>query len=287
MKYIVYSFLVLFLYSCAGQNKEKIALILGEWQGKEIVFQRNPIFIQGNDTVDYLKQTKYKMLIYTDSIGCVGCKLRLGDWRRFMAYIGTITDEQIQFLFFFSHLSVAAVNNVLKDYEFKIPVCVDVKDSIGILNDFPKDLRYQTFLLDDKNRVLIVGNPIYNPQIGYLISDVLKGQGLKVRQSKKQTSVRLGSDILNFGKFMYRETKKKEQVIIQNVGDIPLIVNDIMTSCDCISIECDNSSVSPGEDFVLNISYQPKRSGYFEETVTVYCNSASSPLIIKVKGKCM
>ena len=39
------------------------------------------------------------------------------------------------------------------------------------LNTFPKDSRYQTFLLDKYNKVVCIGNPTENPQI-----DVYKRQ---------------------------------------------------------------------------------------------------------------
>ena len=258
MKYIVCSLLVVFLCAC-DNNKKSIASMLSEWQGKEIVFQRRPIFTQGKDTVDYLKQTKYKILVYTDSIGCVGCKLRLEDWRRFMAHIKTVTNEPVQFLFFFSKLSPEKVNNILEDYQFEMPVCVDTRDSIGILNDFPEDFRYQTFLLDDKNKVLIVGNPIYNPKIGQLISDILESQDIKMGQSKEKTLIRLNSDVLNLGKLLSGELRKG-QIVIQNIGNVPLVVDDIITSCGCVTVEYDKNPVFPNKDLVLNISYQSERS---------------------------
>lgn len=283
MKYIVCSLLVLFLCAC-GNNKKSIASMLSEWQGKEIVFQGRPIFTQGKDTVDYLKQTKYKILVYTDSIGCVGCKLRLEDWRKFIAHTKTVTNEPVQFLFFFSKLSPEKVNNILKDYQFEIPVCVDIRDSIGILNDFPEDFRYQTFLLDDKNKVLIVGNPIYNPKIGQLISDILKSQDIKMGQYKEKTLVRLNSNVLNFGKLLSGELRKG-QIVIQNIGNVPLVVDDIITSCGCVTVEYDKNPVFPNKNLILNISYQSERSGYFEKTITVYCNTVVSPIMIKIRGK--
>ncbi|RGM50290.1 MULTISPECIES: DUF1573 domain-containing protein [Bacteroides] len=36
---------------------------------------------------------------------------------------------------------------------------------------------------------------------------------------------------------------------------------------------------------VLNISYQSERSGYFEKTITVYCNTVLSPIMIRIRGK--
>lgn len=35
--------------------------------------------------------------------------------------------------------------NVLKQYKFNYPVCIDEKNSFNLLNHFPVDMNFQTF----------------------------------------------------------------------------------------------------------------------------------------------
>ena len=96
--------------------------------------------------------------------------------------------------------------------------------------------------------------------------------------------IRLNSDVLNLGKLLSGELRKG-QIVIQNIGNVPLVVDDIITSCGCVTVEYDKNPVFPNKDLVLNISYQSERSGYFEKTITVYCNTVLSPIMIRIRGK--
>ena len=53
-----------------------------EWINKEIKFDNEYVFTRlGKDSVyNSIPTSKYKILVYTDSIGCVGCNLRLSQW---------------------------------------------------------------------------------------------------------------------------------------------------------------------------------------------------------------
>ena len=55
------------------------------------------------------------------------------------------------------------VVSLLRRVHFSYPVCIDEKDSFNLLNKFPKDNRFQTFLLDKNKKVVAIGNPINNP----------------------------------------------------------------------------------------------------------------------------
>ena len=82
MKYCFLGFLALLFISCKG-NKQQLAALLKEWEQKEIIFPSHTVFtIQGKDTVDFCIKDQYKVLVYTDSTGCTGCRLRLADWKK-------------------------------------------------------------------------------------------------------------------------------------------------------------------------------------------------------------
>lgn len=74
MRYLCLLLCVFALFSsCKESEKDKIARLVEEWEGKEILFPAHSFFtIQGKDTVDFsLADADYKVVTYIDSVGCI------------------------------------------------------------------------------------------------------------------------------------------------------------------------------------------------------------------------
>lgn len=157
--FIVYIAIFLLVISC---KKEKN--IINEWQNREIIFPEKTTFIKFlNDTTGfYVPQSKLKVLVYADSTGCIGCKLQLSEWKEFIQNVDSITGRKIPFLFFFYLKDTVEVKFLLEVEQFDYPVYIDSYDQLNQMNRFPTDILFQTFLLDENNRVLLIGNPIYD-----------------------------------------------------------------------------------------------------------------------------
>ena len=56
--------------SCRESDQERVARLVQEWQGKEIIFPEGLVFTRFvKDTVDYqIPESKFKVLVYVDSI---------------------------------------------------------------------------------------------------------------------------------------------------------------------------------------------------------------------------
>lgn len=77
--------------SCKDAKINAIVSLLQKWDGKEILFPKSPIFtIKGKDTILYPILDEYKILTYVDSIGCISCKLKLPQWKEFMALVDSV-----------------------------------------------------------------------------------------------------------------------------------------------------------------------------------------------------
>jgi hypothetical protein len=159
-----YVLLFLLIFSCqTDKRKENTAALVAKWQGKKIVFPEHMVFTRyGIDTVDYqIPDSEYKVLIYVDSTGCTGCKLQLDKWKEMIAY----TNGEIPFLFFFYPRDHEELYYLLDMERFDIPVCVDTADELNQINKFSTDIEFQTFLLNQRNEVLVIGNPIDNSEM--------------------------------------------------------------------------------------------------------------------------
>lgn len=67
-------------------------------------------------------------------------------------------------------------------------------------------------------------------------------------------------------------------------GSIPLVINDVTTSCGCTVVDYPKQPILPGKSDTLHISYQAEHPGHFNKTISIYCNTTSSPILIKIKG---
>ncbi|MBR2497861.1 MAG: hypothetical protein IKB63_05880, partial [Parabacteroides sp.] len=69
------------------------------------------------------------------------------------------------FLFILDVRNVSRMEEILRENRFDYPVVLDTKGKLNRLNHFPTDTRFQTFLLDKENKVLVVGNPVQKEAI--------------------------------------------------------------------------------------------------------------------------
>lgn len=283
---LVLCFLCSLLISCNNVEKKNIISVLNYWKQHEILFPKNMIFtIQGKDTVDYSMDGDYKILSYIDSSGCVSCRLKLKDWMKFMSEATNIFDSmQVNFLFFFTPKKIDEIRYMLSLYNFDHPVCIDPLDSINILNAFPPETMYHTFLLDKDDKVVAIGNPINNPQIKELYLKIFKGEELSVEVKKKRcTDIILEKTHINLGYFDWYE-EQVANFVITNTGKELLIIDNVVSSCGCTKITYEKEPVKSGKSLIFTVKYQAEHPEHFNKTITVYCNTKDSPIQLTISG---
>lgn len=69
-----------------------------------------------------------------------------------------------------------------------------------------------------------------------------------------------------------------------NVGEAPLIIKQIKSSCGCTVAEKPNKPILPGEKGEIKISYDTKRLGGFSKVITVFSNAKTERKTLKIKG---
>jgi hypothetical protein len=104
-------------------------------------------------------------------LGCTG----LAAWKKLISASDTIFTNKPDFLFFFNpkQNGFHELRQILIVNNFNYPVFVDKENEIMRLNNFPKELEYQCFLLDKDNKVVLVGNPVYNSGIWTLYKKII------------------------------------------------------------------------------------------------------------------
>ena len=272
------------LASCEESREEAMLRLVNEWNGKEIKFPSRSVFtIQGKDTVDFeFGNADYKVVTYIDSMGCTSCKLQLPRWKKLVAEVDSLTGGSVPFLFYFHPKDMKELRYLTRRDDFEYPVCFDEKDDLNRLNHFPSDMTFQTFLLDNDNKVVAMGNPVLNPKVKDLYLDVIKGEK-ETGQAANSTSVSVNQTVLDFGSFSQSE-KQEKSFVLTNTGGGLLVIQDIITSCGCTKVEYSKEPVRPGGTLEVKVIYEAEQVEHFNKTVTVYCNAENSPLRLTVKG---
>ena len=225
--------------------------MIDEWDGKEIIYPDDLVFTtMGEDTVKwFLKDSRYTIVTYADSIGCMGCKLKLPVWKDFISYLDSVSDHTVKVIF--------------------------------ILH--PRDKKEMVHLLDNRNKVIAIGNPIHNPNVRTLYLNLILSDSICESRDLIQTKISL-PETIDMGVFDWSE-EKEAMLIIKNLGVVSLTVENIVTSCGCTSVEYSRRPVSLKDSLVIKIKYKAESPGYFNKDIAIYCNVLSSPVYVKLSGK--
>jgi len=282
-------FLVVILGNGCKENNQKneITKIVQEWKDKEIIFPTNLIFTKhGRDTMDYeIPLSTYKILMYVDSVGCTSCKLQLHKWKEFIDEVDSLTSGTVPVLFFFHPKDLREISYLLRRDGIDIPVCIDTNDYLNAANNFPSLQEFQTFLLNDKNQVLYIGNPVQNVRIKEMYLKEISNNTYHTSsaQSSRNTQITTEKTEFDLGTIQ-KGNAKTVTVSIKNTGEFPFVIFDTRASCGCTHIAYEKKPVVPDSTTEISITYNADDSGHFNKTVSVYGNMDNSPLIIRLKG---
>ena len=77
----------------------------------------------------------------------------------------------------------------------------------------------------------------------------------------------------------------KGTFVIRNTGKAPLFVQRCKGSCGCLVPQCDKSPINPGQQSVMHVTYDTKRIGPINKSVTISSNAKNRPMVVaRVKG---
>ena len=284
MKKQLYILLLLsLLTACKENNKEKFALLVQEWQGKEIVFPQDMAFTRFvTEPVDYrIPDAEYKVLVYVDSVGCTSCKLQLPKWKELIAHVDSATNGNVPFIFIFQSKDDRELRYILKCDNFDRPVCIDRNNRFNSSNRFPQDITFQTFLLDKDNKVKVIGNPVHNLAVRDLYLKQITG--MQYQEALPKTTLETDKAEYDLGT-VKEGTTKKQTVTVRNTGTSVFKLKGFTTSCDCTEATCDWKELQPGESGTVTVSYEAEQPGDFYRTVEIYGNIPNNSLMMSFIG---
>ena len=277
--------LVVALFSCTKKNERKAEAdkIVTKWVGKTIQIPSDlQLSIYGKDTLlPGFHSTPYKIFFFTDSTGCTGCKLGLEEWQKLIAETNSTLSGKLSFVFCFQPKKRNDLVSKFLSSGFKYPVLIDQRNIVNQLNHFPEKPEFQCFLLDKKDKVISVGNPARNLKVWDLYKQIITGK--LIEKTTKNTTV----EVIN--KEVKLENVKigiKQTMVfkLRNNGNMPLVISDVKTSCGCTNAYWEKLPVTSFKTTQIKAKITLEQAGYFNKTISVYCNVKNSPIILTVKG---
>ena len=261
-------FVSFFLCSCKEDKRmQNIQQIVAEWTGREIRFPAGiPCQSLGRDTVCInTSSPNYKILLYVDSTGCTGCRLKLSEWKQLMAEADTLFPAQIDFLIFYQPKDKdrKELEFQMKLYDFRHPVFMDIENQIDQANRFPAHPDLQCFLLDRDNKVVVIGNPAINPKIWELYKQQISG--LK-RSAVPLTTIQVTPARLELYGMKIGGTYTAV-FEIENTGDKPYVILGITSSCGCTVPTWSKQPVAPEGKTEIKVEVKPESTGFFNKTI--------------------
>lgn len=277
-KFLLLSFLILSVFSCYQLT---IQDAYSQWIGKIIKIPVNlSFFVKDSIFSIAITQHPLKLLLYTDSTGCISCKLKLREWQFFNEQLDTLTDKRVTTFIVLASTQKRLKQDLLKvDYHY--PISIDYYDSTNILNHFIKDDRFRCFLLDENNKVILIGNPVQNPKIKELyLRTISERLGIDYNPSSSLDS----SPEINLGTFSLSESKTAALLVPNNSKSI-MQIDSVFTSCECTTASIDKMVVPPSGSANLTVKYTPDGVGEFYREVYVQIKGEDKPLVYKIRGK--
>lgn len=89
---------------------------------------------------------------------------------------------------------------------------------------------------------------------------------------------------IDFGTLKVGEVKVKT-ITFTNIGKKPLILDDVISSCDCTTLKWTKEPIMPGKQGTITATYTAKTTGLISKRLTVLSNANTDRVIIPLKGE--
>lgn len=186
MKFALIPISIILLLSCTEHHRKKQ---IGQLFSTEIILpDTSSLFNKALDSINL--NIPAKMVVYFDAETCASCALsRIWEWDE-VSHITQASNGKYQTLFIFTpkQKDLSAVKRVFQGMhmESKLVYIDDRQDFITNNPTIPEDAMFHTFLLDRKNKIVLVGNPVHNEKLWELykntIDQLIKNEGVLNRE---------------------------------------------------------------------------------------------------------
>ena len=223
----------------------------------------------------------YKIVTFVDSSNCTACSMKLARWKEISADLKTKDDVDVEIITIVRNQNPSEVISLLEQQNYLMPVAIDSTGIFMQANKLPADADLHTFLLDEDNRIVAIGNPSTNPKIKELYYDI-------IGQSAYCTSVdspRLCVKPVKALGLMHPGQKVSNTFLLHNNSDKTMTIQSLSPSCDCVTVDTSSKTLAPGELANVTVTVSAdSTSSAFRRFVNVYYNEKDNPERLTLYG---
>lgn len=89
----------------------------------------------------------------------------------------------------------------------------------------------------------------------------------------------------NFGDILISSGEQHCTFTYKNIGDKPLVIHRVITSCGCTEPTWDKKPILPGEKGEIKVTFKNDQGPYpFDKGITVYVSDLSKPVVLRIRG---
>ena len=106
-------------------------------------------------------------------------------------------------------------------------------------------------------------------------------------EEPKGAKIEFSTKVIDLGVLSREDDKQIVRLSFTNVGDVPLVVTEVRTTCSCTTIQHDRKKVMPSERGVLNITMDPSKApvGSFYRVLQVFSTATNGVQHITLKAE--
>lgn len=95
--------------------------------------------------------------------------------------------------------------------------------------------------------------------------------------------IKFDKKMMDLGTLKVNEVKH-DTFTLTNIGKKPLLLDDVIISCDCTKLEWSKAPVMPGQSATIKVTYTADEPGSINKWITVLSNAHTDRVILKMKG---
>lgn len=163
--YTIMGFVLSSFFGCV-REKSEFRMWSDKYTNATIHFPNNGRWRILDKDTSVVLHAKARIVAYYNASDCISCRMKeLPSWNVLLNEIRHLNlDVEFVAIFKSSPEDDDFVANLAR-YEFFHPILCDEEGTFEQLNKLPDNPLYHTFLIDQENRVQMIGTPIYNPKL--------------------------------------------------------------------------------------------------------------------------
>lgn len=167
--------------SCSKrQNNVHLMTELRNLRKMDIKFPINDLIkLKANNTnIEYpFDLSDLKLVVFSDSAECNLCAInKMYEWNDYITLSSKSKGKfSVYFIISCTAQSLPDVKAAFYNSGLHTSIYIDIHNSFYRLNpEFPSERMFHTFLLDENNHIILVGNPLHNSNVKVLLTDILE-----------------------------------------------------------------------------------------------------------------